>query len=108
MTITGTPYNTATTTITQGSTAKNVKKIENNYLITGDLAQAVAEYQYNRLVNKYTRTVEVVTDTEYNLADEIAISTDKTRSSGDTILVDKVSFSMSYGEYTETVEGIDE
>lgn len=108
VTITGTPYNTATTTITQGSTAKNVKKIENNYLITGDLAQAVAEYQYNRLVNKYTRTVEVVTDTEYNLADEIAISTDKTRSSGDTILVDKVSFSMSYGEYTETVEGIDE
>ena len=108
ITVTGTPYNTATTTVTRGSTVKNIKKIESNYLITGSLADTVADYQYGRVVNKYNRTVSVVTDTEIDLGDRIDIVTENTRATGDTVLVTKVGFSMAYGEYEETVEGVDE
>ena len=108
ITVTGTPYNTATTTVTRGSTVKNIKKIESNYLITGSLADTVADYQYGRVVNKYNRSVSVVTDTEIDLGDRIDIVTENTRATGDTVLVNKVGFSMAYGEYEETVEGVDE
>lgn len=108
ITVTGTPYNTATTTVTRGSTVKNIKKIENNYLITGSLADTVADYQYGRVVNKYNRSVSVVTDTEIDLGDRINIVTENTRSTGDTVLINKVGFSMAYGEYEETLEGVDE
>lgn len=108
ITVTGTPYNTATTTVTRGSTVKNIKKIESNYLITGSLAESVADYQYGRVVNKYNRSVSVVTDTEIDLGDRIDIVTENTRATGDTVLVNKVGFSMAYGEYEETVEGVDE
>ena len=108
ITVTGTPYNTATTTVTRGSTVKNIKKIESNYLITGSLADTVADYQYGRVVNKYNRSVSVVTDTEIDLGDRIDIVTENTRATGDTVLINKVGFSMAYGEYEETVEGIDE
>ena len=108
ITVTGTPYNTATTTVTRGSTVKNVKKIENNYLITGSLAESVADYQAGRVINKYNRTAEIVTDTEYDLGNRVNIITENARSAGDTVLINKVGFSMAYGEYTETVEGVDE
>ena len=108
ITVTGTPYNTATTTVTRGSTVKNIKKIESNYLITGSLADTVADYQYGRVVNKYNRSVSVVTDTEIDLGDRINIVTENTRATGDTVIINKVGFSMAYGEYEETVEGVDE
>lgn len=112
ITVTGIPYNAAKTEVTQGSTAKNIKKIENNYLITGSLAQSVAEYQYNRVVNKYMQSAEVVKDTDYDLGDRVEINTDNdaisTQSEGAGQYVTKVSFDIAFGEHSTTIEALDE
>lgn len=112
ITVTGIPYNAAKTEVTQGSTAKNIKKIENNYLITGSLAQSVAEYQYNRVVNKYVQSAEVVKDTDYDLGDRVEINTDNdaisTQSEGAGQYVTKVSFDIAFGEHSTTIEALDE
>ena len=60
------------------------------------------------MINKYNRTVSVVTDTEIDLGDRINIVTENTRATGDTVIINKVGFSMAYGEYEETLEGVDE
>ena len=112
ITVTGIPYNAAKTEVTQGSTAKNIKKIENNYLITGSLAQSVATYQYNRVVNKYVQSVEVVKDTDYDLGDRVEIDTDNdaisTQSEGAGQYITKVSFDITFGEPSTTIEALDE
>lgn len=112
ITVTGIPYNSAKTEVTQGSTAKNIKKIENNYLITGSLAQSVAAYQYNRVVNKYVQKTEVVKDTDYDLGDRVEIDTDNdaisTQSEGAGQYVTKVSFDIAFGEHSTTIEALDE
>lgn len=112
ITVTGIPYNAAKTEVTQGSSAKNIKKIENNYLITGSLAPSVAEYQYNRVVNKYVHGAEVVKDTDYDLGDRVEINTDNdaisTQSEGAGQYVTKVSFDIAFGEHSTTIEALDE
>lgn len=112
ITVTGIPYNAAKTEVTQGSTAKNIKKIENNYLITGNLAQSVAAYQYNRVVNKYVQSAEVVKDTDYDLGDRVEINTDNdaisTQSEVAGQYVTKVSFDIAFGEHSTTIEALDE
>ena len=112
ITITGTPYNNATTAVTRGSTAKNIKTIENNYLITGDIADDVADYQYERVVNKYKRSAEIVSSTEFDLGDRVEINTenaaDITRATTSGQYVTRVAFDISYENHSETLEAIDE
>lgn len=110
VTITGKPYNSATSTVTRGSTVKNIKKIESNYLITGSIADSVADYQYNRVVNKYSYGAEVVTDKELDLGDKVTLNAENTArvTSGDTVYITKIGFDISYEEQSETVEGVDE
>ena len=112
VTVTGKPYNNATTAVTRGSTAKNIKTIESNYLITGDLADDVADYQYERVVNKYNHSVEIVSSTDYDLGDHVEIDTenaaDNTRAVGDGQYITRVGFNISYEEHSETLEAIDE
>ena len=99
ITITGKPYNNATTAVTRGSTAKNIKTIENNYLITGDIADDVADYQYERVVNKYKRSAEIVSSTEFDLGDRVEINTenaaDITREKTSGQYVTRVAFDIS-------------
>ena len=112
ITITGKPYNNATTAVTRGSTAKNIKKIESNYLITGSIADSVADYQYLREVNKYKHTVEVVSDTEFDVGDSVKIETENAAEASSSAVAKQyvlsVAFDMEYGEYSETLEAIDE
>lgn len=112
VTVTGKPYNNATTAITRGSTAKNIKTIESNYLITGDIADDVADYQYERVVNKYNHSAEIVNNTDYDLGDHVEIdtgnATDNTRVVGNGQYITRVGFNISYEEHSETLEGIDE
>lgn len=112
VTVTGKPYNNATTAVTRGSTAKNIKTIESNYLITGDLADDVADYQYERVVNKYNHSAEIVSSTDYDLGDHVEIDTenaaDNTRAVGDGQYITRVGFNISYEEHSETLEAIDE
>ena len=107
VTITGKPYNKATTAVTKGSTAKNIKQIINNYLITGEIANDVADYQYERVVNKYTHMIEVVKEADFDLGDRIEISTDiETATEGQYIT--NISFSISYTTNTLEIEALDE
>lgn len=112
ITITGKPYNNATTAVTRGSTAKNIKTIENNYLITGNIADDVADYQYERVVNKYKRSAEIVSSTEFDLGDRVEINTEKvadiTRATTSGQYVTRVAFDISYENHSETLEAIDE
>ena len=112
VTVTGKPYNNATTAVTRGSTAKNIKTIESNYLITGDLADDVAEYQYERVVNKYNHSAEIVSSTDYDLGDHVEIDTenaaDATRATTNGQYITSVAFDVSYEDHSETLEAIDE
>lgn len=112
VTVTGKPYNNATTAVTRGSTAKNIKTIESNYLITGDLADDVADYQYERVVNKYKHSAEIVSSTDYDLGDHVEIDTenaaDATRATTNGQYITSVAFDVSYEDHSETLEAIDE
>lgn len=112
ITITGKPYNKATTVITRGSTVKNIKTIESNYLITGDIANDVADYQYERVVNKYNHSAEIVSSTDFNLGDHVEMNTenaaDVARATTSGQYVTRVAFDISYEGHSETLETIDE
>ena len=112
VTVTGKPYNSATTAVTRGSSAKNIKTIESNYLITGNLADDVADYQYERVVNKYNHSAEIVSSTDYDLGDHVEIDTenaaDATRATTNGQYITRVAFDVSYEDHSETLEAIDE
>lgn len=112
VTVTGKPYNSATTVVTRGSTAKNIKTIESNYLITGNIADDVADYQYSHVVNKYNHSAEIVSENNYDLGDHVEINTendaDNTRATGEGQYITRVGFNLSYDEHSETIEAIDE
>ena len=106
VTVTGTPYNNATTSVTRGSTLKNIKKVENNYLITGDIADDVADYQYSRVVNKYHHSLEDVSEKIFAVGDKVGVKTDDEEA--ESTFVSKVGFAVSYLEHEETMEVVDE
>ncbi len=111
VTVTGRPYNSAITSVTRGSTLKNVKTIENNYLITGDIADSVADYQNNRVVNKYQHAAEIVSDTDFELGDEIKINASNTalqREEEKSQYVTSISFELSYEDNITNIEALDE
>ena len=112
ITVTGKPYNKATTAITRGSTVKNIKTIESNYLITGDIANDVADYQYERVVNKYNHSAEIVSSTDFDLGDHVEMNTenaaDVARATISGKYVTRVAFDISYEDHSETLETIDE
>lgn len=106
VTVTGTPYNNATTSVTRGSTLKNIKKVENNYLITGDIADDVADYQYSRVVNKYNHSLEDVSEKIFAVGDKVGVKTNDEEA--ESTFVSKVGFAVSYLEHEETMEVVDE
>lgn len=112
ITVTGKPYNNATTAVTRGSTAKNIKTIESNYLITGNIADDVADYQYSHVVNKYNHSAEIVSENNYDLGDHVEIDTENeanlNREIGEGQYITRVGFNLSYDEHSETIEAIDE
>lgn len=106
VTITGRPYNTVATNITRGSTAKNVKKITENFLITNNentinLGEAVADYQYGAVARKYNYRAETVLDDIIDIEDKVVIQKND-------VLIEGVGFRISYGEHAVSIEGIDE
>ena len=111
VTVTGRPYNSAITSVTRGSTLKNVKTIENNYLITGSIAESVADYQNNRVVNKYQHTAEIVSDTDFELGDKIRINASNTALPSEeekSQYVTSISFELSYEDNITNIEALDE
>lgn len=112
ITVTGKPYNKSTNAVTRGSTVKNIKTIESNYLITEDIADDVADYQYARVVNKYVHNAEIVNETDYDLGDRVEIDTGNdaisAQSTDDGQYITKISFDISYDNNTVTIEALDE
>lgn len=101
VTVVGKPYNSATTSVKRGSESKNVKKIETNYLITGNIAESVADYQFERVVNKFEYSAEVVTDEKIELGSRAVLDDEK-------VFITRRAFSIEYGEQTQTIEAVDE
>lgn len=98
VTITGKPYNVVSNVVNVGSVSKNIKTIDNNYLITGNMAQSVADYQYNRLANIYNHSGEVVTDKDLQLGDSIVFN-------GEKISIENIGFSASYEDTIVNISG---
>lgn len=98
VTVTGKAYNQAIITDSAGSLLKSYKKIENNFLITGSLGQAVATYQNNIVSNRYVYSAEIVADNVINLADRVKID-------DNPVIVENIDLSVAYGEQTVTVGG---
>lgn len=112
ITVTGNTYNVATTSVTRGSKAKNIKTLESNYLITGNIADDVADYQYERVVNKYRHSLEIVNESDYDLGDRVEITTDSVAVQSDvapqTQFITTVSVEMDDSDMTIELEAIDE
>lgn len=98
VTVTGKAYNQAIITDSAGSLLKSFKKIENNYLITGEIGKAVADYQSTLVLNRYTHTAEIVSDEVVELADRVLLN-------DNTIVVENVNFVVEYGEQTVNIGG---
>lgn len=100
VTVTGKAYNQAIIFDSAGSLLKSFKKIESNYLITGDIGKAVANYQNNLVVNKRDYSAEIVKDNDIiNLGDSVNLDEDE-------IITERVIFSVEYGGQTVTVGGV--
>lgn len=100
VTLTGKPYGQAAVDVTLGSTLRNVKKIENNYLITGSIADAVALYQYNTVAKKRQYSAEVVNDVEYTLGDKVKLS-------NKNIAVESIGINVEYDRHEYTIKGVE-
>lgn len=98
VTITGKAYNVIENIVKVGSTLKNVKNIASNFLITGDIAQNVAEYQYLRLANIYHHSGEILSDKDLKLGDLVNFN-------GEDICVENIGFSASYEDISVNVSG---
>lgn len=97
----GVPYNTSSSILKKGTAESNVKKIENNFLISSNLVDAVAEYQYGRLVGKYSHTAEVVTD-DISSIGEIASLPDNVE-----IIISETSISVEPDNIVEQIKGVE-
>lgn len=98
VTLTGKPYNVVANIVSKGSVTKNVKKIENNFLITGEIAQEVVEYQYSKLANVYRHSGEIVTSKALELGDSVDFN-------GDNIAIENIGFTASYEDINVHISG---
>lgn len=98
VTVTGKAYNQAIITDSAGSLLKSYKKIENNFLITGSLGQAVATYQNNIVSNRYAYSAEVVSDSVINLADRVKVD-------NNPVIIENINLNVEYGDQTVSIEG---
>lgn len=99
--VTGIPYNPATTNVTRGNQNRDIKIIDSNYLITGDLGEAVADYQYANAVRKYEYSAEVVTEKDIELGNKVQIE-------NNNVIITKKRFNLAYRTHEVAIEGVDE
>ena len=98
VTVTGKPYNVVSLSATAGSITKNIKKVENNFLITSDLVQDVVDYQYRHVVNVYQHSAEVLTDKSLSIGDSVVFEDEK-------IAVESIEISVSPEDTSVTISG---
>lgn len=100
ITILGTAYDSFTSFVERGETKKNVKEITDNYLITAELVESVADYQLEHAVAKYEYEFESMTNNEISLGDNYEIQKN-------SIIVTNISVEISYDDQEENIEGVD-
>ena len=112
ITVTGNAYNVSESSVTRGSVVKNIKTVQGNYLITDNIANSVADNQYDRVVNKYRHSLEIVNDKDYDLGDRVEITTDsialQSEVEPNTQFITKVSVEMNESDISVSLEAIDE
>ena len=97
----GIAYDITTNTIERGETKKDVKEITDNYLITSELGEGVANYQNLYSVNKYNYYAETF------LRETLALGEVRTMQ-GQKVVITDIGFSISYEDQSEEIGGIDE
>ena len=97
----GIAYDVATTVIERGETKKDVKEISGNFLITEGMGDTVADYQQKYAVNKYDYEAETFTEEDLQLGEVREMQ-------GQSVVITDVGFSISYGEQSEEIKGVDE
>ena len=112
ITVTGNAYNVSESSVTRGSVVKNIKTVQGNYLVTDNIANSVADNQYDRVVNKYRHSLEIVNDKDYDLGDRVEITTDSialhSQVDPNTQFITKVSVEMNESDISVSLEAIDE
>lgn len=98
ITLLGNVYSIATNVIAKGSTQGNIKEIDNPLISGKELAEAVAQHQYDRLVGIYQYSADVVTENEYDTEDSTDLN-------GNSIYITKIEKSMTEGDSKESIEG---
>lgn len=101
VTITGIPYNKTEIIVERGETKKNIKEITDNYLITENIGEDVADFQNIYATKKYNYALEVLKEETINVGDVFDVQ-------GNTVIITNDGFSISYDDYSEDIEGVDE
>ena len=96
ITMLGKVYSVATNVILRGSTQGNIKEIDNPLIAGVEMAENVAQYQYDRLVGVYEYSADIVTDENYDLEDE-------TNLNGESVYITKIQKTMSESDAKESV-----
>ena len=99
--IMGIPYTVTESVIERGDTKKNVKEVKENYLITEGIGDNVADYQNIHAIKKYNYSAEVFKTEDVNVGNSYDIE-------GNRVIVSSDGFSLSYGDYSEDIQGVDE
>ena len=74
ITVLGNVYSVATNLLAVGSTQGNIKVIDNPLIAGTEMAQAVLQHQYNKLVGVYQYNADVITENEYDLEDKTMLN----------------------------------
>lgn len=100
ITMLGKVYSVATNVISRGSTQGNIKEIDNPLIAGVEMAESVAQYQYDRLVGVYEYSADIITDENYDLEDE-------TNLNGESVYITKIQKTMSESDAKESVSARD-
>lgn len=96
ITMLGKVYSVATNVISRGNTQGNIKEIDNPLIAGVEMAENVAQYQYDRLVGVYEYSADIITDENYDLEDE-------TNLNGESVYITKIQKTMSESDAKESV-----
>lgn len=99
ITITGNPYDTVKTETSVGTINQNTKKIEDNFLIGDNIANDIAQYQYDRLVNKHNYSFESADETPFVLGGKMNFSI-----YDESVIVNGISFTKTFDEENVNVQ----
>lgn len=96
ITILGNVYSVATNLLAKGSTQGNIKTIDNPLISGTEIAEAVLQHQYNRLIGIYQYNADIVTENDYDIEDTATLN-------GNDVYITKIEKTMTESDSKESV-----